>query len=77
MVEGEGGKECWEGIGRESGMMLVGMEMGWEGVCGEKYVFGIRVRLGNGRIVRMKKGRGKCVMEVMKVYEKEDMVCLE
>ena len=58
-------------------MMFVGMEGGRIDVGMEEVVYGIKIRFGNGSLVWVKKGCGKCVMGLMKVYEKEDGVCLD
>ena len=39
--------------------------------------FGITFNLPNGTIVTIKKGSAKSVMHLMKLYEKEDLLCLD
>ena len=46
-------------------------------VCPENYLFGITLTFPNGTIVTIKKGSAKSVMHLMKLYEKEDMLCLD
>ena len=46
-------------------------------VCPENYLFGITLTFPNGTIVTIKKGSVKSVMHLMKLYEKEDMLCLD
>ena len=43
----------------------------------ENYLFGITLTFPNGTIVTIKKGSAKSVMHLMKLYEKEDMLCLD
>ena len=44
----------------------------WKG-----YVYGINITFPNGTVVSVKKGCAKSVMALMKLYEKEDAVCLD
>ena len=70
-------KECSEAIAKDTGMMFLPMEMPSEPVCPENYLFGITLTFPNGTIVTIKKGSAKSVMHLMKLYEKEDMLCLD
>ena len=56
---------------------ILPMEMPSEPVCPENYLFGITLTFPNGTIVTIKKGSAKSVMHLMKLYEKEDMLCLD
>lgn len=38
---------------------------------------GINVTFPNGTVVTIKKGSAKSVMQLMKLYEKEDLLCLD
>ena len=38
---------------------------------------GINVTFHNGTVVTIKKGSAKSVMQLMKLYEKEDLLCLD
>ena len=40
-------------------------------------VYGINITFPNGTLVSVKKGCAKSVMALMKLYEKEDAVCLD
>jgi len=53
------------------------MEMPSDSVCPENYLFGITLTFPNGTIVTIKKGSAKSVMHLMKLYEKEDLLCLD
>ena len=53
------------------------LEMPSDPVCPENYLFGIPLTFPNGTIVTIKKGSVKSVMHLMKLYEKEDMLCLD
>ena len=70
-------RECSEAIAKDTGMMFLPMEMPSEPVCPENYLFGITLTFPNGTIVTIKKGSAKSVMHLMKLYEKEDMLCLD
>ena len=77
LLQAEARKECSEAIAKDTGMMFLPMEMPSEPVCPENYLFGITLTFPNGTIVTIKKGSVKSVMHLMKLYEKEDMLCLD
>ncbi|MQM46021.1 hypothetical protein [Segatella copri] len=77
LLQTEARKECSEAIAKDTGMMFLPMEMPSEPVCPENYLFGITLTFPNGTIVTIKKGSVKSVMHLMKLYEKEDMLCLD
>ena len=43
----------------------------------EDLLYGINITFPNGTLVSVKKGCAKSVMALMKLYEKEDAVCLD
>ena len=43
----------------------------------EDLLYGINITFPNGTLVSVKKGCAKSVMSLMKLYEKEDAVCLD
>ena len=53
------------------------LEMSSDSVCPENYLFGITLTFPNGTIVTIKKGSAKSIMHLMKLYEKEDLLCLD
>ncbi|MCW4081076.1 hypothetical protein [Segatella copri] len=77
LLQAEARKECSEAIAKDTGMMFLPMEMPSEPVCPENYLFGITLTFPNGTIVTIRKGSVKSVMHLMKLYEKEDMLCLD
>ncbi|WP_443599430.1 hypothetical protein, partial [Agathobacter sp.] len=66
-----------EATAKDTGMMFLPMEMPSDPVCPENYLFGITLTFPNGTIVTIKKGSVKSVMHLMKLYEKEDSLCLD
>ena len=77
LLQAEARKECSEAIAKDTGMMFLPMEMPSDPVCPENYLFGITLTFPNGTIVTIKKGSVKSVMHLMKLYEKEDLLCLD
>ena len=77
LLQAEARKECSEAIAKDTGMMFLPMEMPSEPICPENYLFGITLTFPNGTIVTIKKGSAKSVMHLMKLYEKEDLLCLD
>lgn len=77
LLQAEARKECSEAIAKDTGMMFLPMEMPSDSVCPENYLFGITLTFPNGTIVTIKKGSAKSVMHLMKLYEKEDLLCLD
>jgi hypothetical protein len=75
LLQAEARKEC--STAKDTGMMFLPMEMPSDPVCPENYLFGITLTFPNGTIVTIKKGSAKSVMHLMKLYEKEDMLCLD
>ena len=43
----------------------------------EEPLYGINITFPNGTVVSVKKGCAQSVMELIKLYEKEDAVCLD
>ena len=60
-----------------TGMMFVPMEPPTIGLPMEDLLYGINITFPNGTVVSVKKGCAKSVMALMKLYEKEDAVCLD
>ena len=77
LLQAEARKECSEATAKDTGMMFLPMEMPSDSVCPENYLFGITLTFPNGTIVTIKKGSAKSVMHLMKLYEKEDLLCLD
>ena len=77
LLQAEARKECSEATDKDTGMMFLPMEMSSDSVCPENYLFGITLTFPNGTIVTIKKGSAKSVMHLMKLYEKEDLLCLD
>lgn len=61
-------REKAEASTSSTGMMFVPME---------DLLYGINITFPNGTVVSVKKGCAKSVMALMKLYEKEDAVCLD
>ena len=61
-------REKAEASASSTGMMFVPME---------DLLYGINITFPNGTLVSVKKGCAKSVMALMKLYEKEDAVCLD
>ena len=60
-----------------TGMMFVPMEPPAIDLPMEDLLYGINITFPNGTLVSVKKGCAKSVMALMKLYEKEDAVCLD
>ena len=60
-----------------TGMMFVPMEPPTMELPMEEPLYGINITFPNGTVVSVKKGCAQSVMELIKLYEKEDAVCLD
>lgn len=77
LLQAEARKENSEATAKDTGMMFLLMEMPSDPICLENYLFGITQTFPYGTIVTIKKGSAKSVMHLMKLYEKEDSLCLD
>lgn len=57
--------------------MFASLEIPAQEAPTEDVLSGISLTFPNGTIVNIKKGSAKSVMALMKLYEKEDMLCLD
>ena len=70
-------KERAEASTANTGVMFVPMESPTIDLPMEDLLQGINITFPNGTVVSVKKGCAKSVMALMKLYEKEDAVCLD
>ena len=70
-------KERAEASTANTGVMFVPMESPAIDLPMEDLLQGINITFPNGTVVSVKKGCAKSVMALMKLYEKEDAVCLD
>ena len=70
-------KERAEASTANTGVMFVPMESPTIDLPMEDLLQGINITFPNGTVVSIKKGCAKSVMALMKLYEKEDAVCLD
>ena len=70
-------REKAEASASSTGMMFVPMEPPTIDLPMEDLLYGINITFPNGTLVSVKKGCAKSVMALMKLYEKEDAVCLD
>ena len=70
-------REKAEASTSSTGMMFVPMEPPIIELPMEKPLYGINITFPNGTVVSVKKGCAQSVMELIKLYEKEDAVCLD
>ena len=70
-------RERAEASTTSTGMMLVPMEPPTIELPMEEPLYGINITFPNGTVVSVKKGCAQSVMELIKLYEKEDAVCLD
>lgn len=70
-------REKAEASTSSTGMMFVPMESPTIDFPMEDLLYGINITFPNGTVVSVKKGCAKSVMALMKLYEKEDAVCLD
>ena len=70
-------REKAEASTSSTGMMFVPMEPPTIDLPMEDLLYGINITFPNGTLVSVKKGCAKSVMALMKLYEKEDAVCLD
>lgn len=70
-------REKAEASTSSTGMMFVPMEPPAIDLPMEDLLYGINITFPNGTLVSVKKGCAKSVMALMKLYEKEDAVCLD
>lgn len=70
-------REKAEASTSSTGMMFVPMEPPTIELPMEKPLYGINITFPNGTVVSVKKGCAQSVMELIKLYEKEDAVCLD
>lgn len=75
LLQAEAHKESAEPTSKETGMTFLPMEPPQEPVSPENFLFGVNLTFPNGTIVTIKKGSAKSVMQLMKLYEKEDTLC--
>lgn len=75
LLQAEARKDCSEAIAKDTGMMFHGNAI--RPRLSRELSFGIPLTFPNGTIVTIKKGSVKSVMHLMKLYEKEDMLCLD
>jgi len=61
----------------QEGSLFVSLEIPAQEAPTEDVLSGISLTFPNGTIVNIKKGSAKSVMALMKLYEKEDMLCLD
>ena len=70
-------RERAEASTTSTGMMFVPMEPPTIELPMEEPLYGINITFPNGTVVSVKKGCAQSVMELIKLYEKEDAVCLD
>lgn len=74
-AQAEARKEKAEATSSTTGMTFVPLEPPAVELPSEDTLSGISLTFPNGTIVTIKKGSAKSVMQLMKLYEREDAIC--
>jgi len=61
----------------QEGSLFASLEISTQETSAEDVLSGISLTFPNGTIVNIRKGSAKSIMQLMKLYEKEDMLCLD
>lgn len=70
-------KQVAESTQTDTGSLFVPLQPSLEPVQEANMLFGINVTFPNGTVLAIKRGNAKSIMQLMKLYEKEDLLCLD
>lgn len=78
LAQAEARKQKEEAALMDTDKMFLPVETSQEPISCENHMLsGINVTFPNGTLVSIKKGSAKSVMQLMKLYEKEELLCLD
>lgn len=77
VAQAETRKQKNEAAKADAGDMFHPLQPSFEPAKEVDMLSGINVTFPNGTVVTIKKGSAKSVMQLMKLYEKEDLLCLD
>lgn len=77
VAQAETRKQKNEAAKADAGEMFLPLQPSFEPAKEVDMLSGINVTFPNGTVVTIKKGSAKSVMQLMKLYEKEDLLCLD
>ena len=77
VAQAEARKQKIEAARTDTNSMFLPLQPSFEPAKEVDMLSGINVTFPNGTVLTIKKGSAKSVMQLMKLYEKEDLLCLD